>query len=70
MVIPKTWKKGMTQTTPALGSSLARIHAMVCATLASRLRWDNITPLGVPVAPLVYCSTASSSARHHHLRRG
>ncbi len=60
--MPKTWKKGIMQTTAALGGSSAVIHARVCATLASTLRWVSITPFGVPVEPVVYCSTARSSA--------
>ena len=30
----------------------------VCATLATRLRWVSITPLGLPVVPELYGSTA------------
>ncbi|MNI26819.1 hypothetical protein D3C73_805360 [compost metagenome] len=35
--------------------------ASVCSTLAVRFRCDSIAPLGTPVVPPVYCSTATSS---------
>ena len=31
---------------------VSRSTASVCTTLATRLRWVSITPLGMPVVPL------------------
>ena len=57
--LAKTWNSGSTPTitsrSPARGSS-----ALTWRALAVMFWWVSIAPLGVPVVPPVYCSSARS----------
>ena len=50
------WKNGSTARTTS--SATIPCSGRICATLATRLRWVSITPLGLPVVPELYGSTA------------
>jgi hypothetical protein len=54
------WKNG--RTAMIRSSSCRSISARVCATLATRLRWLSMTPLGRPVVPLEYGRVTRSFA--------
>ena len=59
-VMANTWKNG---STPIKRSSPGRMLGMwwvVCCALIDRLACVRIAPLGRPVVPPVYCSTATS----------
>ncbi len=63
-VSANTWKSGNAVTTVSSPSlSKGPIQARVCSTLATRLPWVSIAPLGRPVVPPVYWMKAMSSAR-------
>ncbi len=44
-----------------MSRSAGAATASICFTLAVRLRCVSMAPLGTPVVPPVYCSTARSS---------
>ncbi len=56
----KTWKKGRIPITRSAPISSEVVQSLICWTLMLRLAWVSIAPLGVPVVPPVYCSTAMS----------
>ncbi len=53
------WKKGSTPIT--MLSSVQKFASRTWHRFATRLRWVSITPLGRPVVPEEYGSTATSS---------
>ena len=61
-VMPKAWNRG---STPSIFSSPGLVsgpHIPTCTALAYRLAWVSMAPLGRPVVPPVYWSTAMSRA--------
>jgi hypothetical protein len=62
VVMPYTWKNGMTLRKRASPSRIWGIQARHWRVLATRLRWVRMTPFGTPVVPPVYWSRATSSA--------
>ncbi|CFP65660.1 Uncharacterised protein [Bordetella pertussis] len=60
-----TWYSGsalmIVNCRPCRSCSTGCATASVCSTLATRLPCDSMAPLGTPVVPPVYCSTARSS---------
>ena len=59
-VSPKEWNTGSTLSSLSAGEKVMRASA--CMTLASRLRFDSTTALGVPSEPEVNRMTAGFSA--------
>ncbi len=60
VVMAKTWNRGRMPMTRSFCGPCGR-HALTWATLMERLAWVSMAPLGVPVVPPVYCSTATAS---------
>ena len=61
VVMANTWKRGRTPITRSPSRIVCPRHAITCFTLMERLAWLSMAPLGVPVVPPVYCSTAMAS---------
>ena len=61
-VMPKTWKNGRIAITVSVPLPNGPAQWLTCCTLMPTLAWVSIAPLGVPVVPPVYCSTARSRA--------
>ena len=61
VVMANTWKSGSTPITRSPCRMVCPRHAITCFTLMERLAWVSMAPLGVPVVPPVYCSTAMAS---------
>jgi hypothetical protein len=59
-VMAKTWKNGKAASTRSLPGTRFVAHAAPCWQLVLTLACVSMAPLGVPVVPPVYCSTATS----------
>ncbi len=60
--MPNTWKNGRIASTRSVPEPMDGSQAAHCCMLMEMLAWVSIAPLGVPVVPPVYCSTAISPA--------